>query len=277
MIHIARAPEPPQLARAREMGLASLRIKRIHGVIESDDFADTYRVVKDELWRMQYMKCCYCEHKSKQMYNDVEHFRPKTRADRSPGSTTLEGYWWLAWSWENLLFACSTCNRTEKNARFPLASADVLIPEEAPPGREVALLIDPAGPMNPLIHIRFVWMTQAPPDGPKHWFATPTDIRGFHTIDACGLNHQDLLDLRDDYANRTLLVRAARLLDAIEASDAQRVRNQFEDARDLLRADQPFAALAYDALTTSVPDSSLSPFSLQWPPRQAMPLLRAAR
>lgn len=37
----------------------------------------------------QHHKCCYCEHKIKERHNDVEHHRPKGRADRRPGSIAM--------------------------------------------------------------------------------------------------------------------------------------------------------------------------------------------
>lgn len=63
MIEIERGPEPAYLRKVR---LTELRFK-----------------------------CCYCEAKIAHPYNDVEHVRPKARADRRPGSVATHGYWWL--------------------------------------------------------------------------------------------------------------------------------------------------------------------------------------
>ncbi len=48
-------------------------------------------------------KCAYCENKQERM--EVEHYRPTRK------------YPWLAYSWDNLLWACSSCN-TKKGSAF---------------------------------------------------------------------------------------------------------------------------------------------------------------
>ena len=50
-------------------------------------------------------KCAYCETKVEQ--NDVEHYRPKSI------------YYWLAYSRNNLLYCCPTCNQKKSN-EFPV-------------------------------------------------------------------------------------------------------------------------------------------------------------
>ena len=70
-----------------------------------------------------YGKCVYCE--SDVLVNqpgDIEHWRPKNRVTDETGraieievedGTTVPhpGYYWLAYEWRNLLFACADCNR----------------------------------------------------------------------------------------------------------------------------------------------------------------------
>lgn len=133
MIPIMRGDEPPELGIVRQTKLEQLR--NLGRAIVSDDI-DGYRVVSCQLWKVQHFKCCYCEHKVTMRYNDVEHYRPKARADRRPGCTRPDGYWWLAYSWQNLLYACATCNRSSKNDSFPLEIGSVsLVAETVPPGR----------------------------------------------------------------------------------------------------------------------------------------------
>lgn len=145
MIPIQRGPEPQALRDARSHRLAKLRAiaaareptaKDIHG----------YAVVAHDLWTAQGHKCCYCESQVQRGHNDVEHFRPKGRADRTPGCTQTHGYGWLAFTWENLLFSCPNCNRGKAKAdRFPLAGGSTaLLAEQQPPGQELPLLLDPA-------------------------------------------------------------------------------------------------------------------------------------
>ena len=74
--------------------------------------------VKEFLFKSQHGKCCYCERKrDKKRESDVEHFRPKGAVEECPKHV---GYWWLAYSWENLLISCMKCNQDYKKTRFPL-------------------------------------------------------------------------------------------------------------------------------------------------------------
>jgi len=56
-----------------------------------------YRTVKDKLTELYKTKCCYCE--TKISGTEIEHFRPKN------------DYYWLVYSWDNLLPICSHCNK----------------------------------------------------------------------------------------------------------------------------------------------------------------------
>jgi hypothetical protein len=123
MIAITRPAEPAGLALVRQERRAAAREAVARGL--EVDFTG-YEGVKGELFAMQRRKCCYCEKLEEQAkYRDVEHYRPKAL------------YWWLAWTWENLLFACMDCNREHRRDRFPLSAGDArLLAEQAPPGFE---------------------------------------------------------------------------------------------------------------------------------------------
>lgn len=64
-----------------------------------------YQDVKDALHALYHKKCAFCEQRIEVPH--VEHFRPKSI------------YYWLAYSWDNLLLACSTCNSNKGN-RFEI-------------------------------------------------------------------------------------------------------------------------------------------------------------
>jgi hypothetical protein len=54
-------------------------------------------------------KCAYCEASTSVVaHGDVEHFRPKSI------------YWWLAYDFDNYLFACQICNQIYKKDFFPV-------------------------------------------------------------------------------------------------------------------------------------------------------------
>lgn len=107
--------------------------------------------VKQILKRAQFGKCCYCENEFGGAYpGDVEHFRPKARVQQSRGAPVeYPGYFWLAYRWENLLFACYGCNAMAKRELFPVA---VRATADAGIAAEGAALIDPVRE-DPRLHI----------------------------------------------------------------------------------------------------------------------------
>jgi uncharacterized protein (TIGR02646 family) len=103
--------------------------------------------VKETLVARQHSKCAFCEAKPLHVSDgDVEHFRPKA-AVRQSDAEPLErpGYYWLAYAWENLLFACERCNRRHKKNLFPLiAPAHRATSHRAPIADEMPVFIDPS-------------------------------------------------------------------------------------------------------------------------------------
>ena len=122
MIKIERGKPPKKTA------LQEKRVKReleeIKGLAKSGELRSKHfkslwsdSKVKDFLYRSQHGKCCYCERKRDKRETDVEHFRPKAEVEEKENHP---GYWWLAYSWGNLLIACKKCNQEYKKSRFPL-------------------------------------------------------------------------------------------------------------------------------------------------------------
>jgi hypothetical protein len=65
---------------------------------DADIYNSRYKLkdVKKALSGIYKNKCVYCEQKLEQFH--VEHYRPK------------QVYYWLAFSWDNLIVACQFCN-----------------------------------------------------------------------------------------------------------------------------------------------------------------------
>ena len=78
--------------------------------------------IKRKLLDAQHKKCCYCETKFLASdYGAVEHFRPKGSVSQNRNSIVEKpGYFWLGYTWSNLLVSCSQCNTSYKGTRFPL-------------------------------------------------------------------------------------------------------------------------------------------------------------
>lgn len=68
-----------------------------------------------DIWRSFYnrlpegftKKCWYCEAEEIRSDMPVDHFRPKGKVEES---VHHDGYWWLAFDWENYRCACTFCN-----------------------------------------------------------------------------------------------------------------------------------------------------------------------
>jgi uncharacterized protein (TIGR02646 family) len=66
-------------------------------------------------------KCWYCESKEDRSRMPVDHFRPKAAVD---GCDEHDGYWWLAFDWENYRYCCTLCNSLTNNGNSTLGKAD---------------------------------------------------------------------------------------------------------------------------------------------------------
>ena len=236
MIKVDRGPAPAALASARVKRLAKLPVDGSCPA-RSRSFDDGYKTVKGDLQQRQYFKCCYCEQIQVPIHNDVEHYRPWSR------------YWWLAWNWDNLLFACRACNQTGgKLDGFPLSpGSEHLSFGEQPPGRETPELVDPAGE-DPRDHIRFA----LDPNG--RWGIRAVSWRGRITLHTLGL-------LRDEFRvlfNTHVVDVVQPVVDDIRDALVTRERAAFEQfwyrkCDELLCATRPFRSLSQDVLCHEFP------------------------
>jgi uncharacterized protein (TIGR02646 family) len=181
--------------------------------------------VKKALIKAQRKKCAFCEAKILNVdHGDVEHFRPKGGVQDAANAPMLPlGYYWLAYEWDNLFFACAMCNQTGKKNLFPLANpANRARSHHDDHTAEVSLLIEPAQD-DPEEHIGFRQEVAFPIEGGE---------RGQATIDILNLNRQELVERRLD---RLGLLEALRdLLRLFPADNPQTAaaRQRLEDATE---------------------------------------------
>ncbi|WP_437637460.1 HNH endonuclease [Sorangium sp. So ce854] len=254
MIRVERGQEPEGLEAIRKA-----EVKRLAAIVrkappKATDFGNKYNIARRDLWKSQGRTCCYCERRIDRLYNDVEHFRPKTRAYRGGGRPT-HGYWWLAWTWENLLFACPRCNRRHKKNRFPLARGSGILPTgHCPPGPERALLVDPSGTDDPVDHIQFVPLHQAG-KGEK-WLPVPRggSRRGKRTIQVLKLDRPALVTDYGDHVADLVSHHVKEIRGAIRAGDGRAVAKAWRTAlKRLFHSRQVFQALSHDVLDHHFP------------------------
>lgn len=98
--------------------------------------------VRGALYAMHGWVCAYCQRELPDNdRGDVEHFRPKKGGD----GATHDGYWWLAYAFDNYLLSCRTCNSNIKRNRFPIApgTAHITYVNRVDLAKEARLLLDP--------------------------------------------------------------------------------------------------------------------------------------
>jgi hypothetical protein len=106
--------------------------------------------LKSVLRKLSHDKCWYCESVEIRSDNAVDHYRPKNRIH---GLKDHDGYWWLAFCWQNYRFSCTFCNSwrtTEEGTKggkqdyFPILDPKTRAWRETDDVRiEVPLLLDP--------------------------------------------------------------------------------------------------------------------------------------
>jgi 5-methylcytosine-specific restriction endonuclease McrA len=228
---------PRWFSRNAKTALERARKLRKHRLLKNGDFdRHVYgsREMKKALWLMQRKKCCWCEQWLGYRAQDVDHFRPKTKARRSD-SESGEGYWWLAYTEDNLFFSCKACNLA-KGDWFPLRQGSRPLRAGEHPGtrREKPLLIDPSA--DPARHLCFIKEDRA-------WRLTVRDRSplGRTTLRRVQLDRDELDELRDDWVKDRLRPVRRRFEQARRGSDRKAART---DALQLCAPKSAFSLLA---------------------------------
>ncbi|MEL7166741.1 MAG: hypothetical protein AAGL96_14825 [Pseudomonadota bacterium] len=88
---------------------------------------DYHTEFKEDLMACHHGNCAYCEAPVENQPGDVEHYRPKGAVKigdnervkivhPTHGEMDHPGYFWKAYSWDNLLLACRHCNSDHKHS-----------------------------------------------------------------------------------------------------------------------------------------------------------------
>ena len=210
MIFIQRGAEPEILNQAGQAKTQALCKEYDQGNRSFDFYSAVYghNTVKQALILMQNGKCCFCESKILHIaYGDVEHYRPKAGyRQNSEDAMQKPGYYWLAYSWDNLLLSCERCNRQYKKNLFPLLHQEKRAQcHHDNFGIESPLLINPTV-TDPKNHIGFRDEIPYPIDDSPY---------GKTTIAVLGLDREELNEIR-----RTKLEELRSLVDLIKLAEA---------------------------------------------------------
>lgn len=275
MIRIRRGKEPDVLKRNRRKHLARAVLAWSRGASANDETKDGrekldfsgYEVARDMLYEAQKHKCAYCERLPGLNNQPVEHFRPKAgavrgdpRLENGRAETDGEHYWWLAWSWSNLFFACTTCNgRGTKGNWFPLQVGTQAIP---PPPREALaelpathwdtsgeqpMLIDPSVE-DPMDFI--VWLPSNPEEEEwtrLRWLPFGVDDRGEVTIATFKLD-RELPDDVSSYIRAHVVPKLLRLERAHTCREHDAALCVWDELEAILEPTMPYLAAVYDSM-----------------------------
>jgi hypothetical protein len=245
-----RPAKPPDLDHRPELRAARARVQSLVAAgrrPRTRDFADCWKSYKHVFAAAQGQgKCAYCETRIRSAeYGKIDHYRPKAtvvvyvdrgRRDDVTGQPPRRrilrrhqpGYWWLAYDWDNWLYACERCN-TWKGDQFRVHGRR----RPCAPGVEVsenATLLNPFD-TDPAPHLRF------DESGGIHG-ATRA---GRDTIDICGLDRGSLVYERGRVAGALRkLVDDYHLAAALSRALAERLIAQM---RAYCRDDAPYAGM----------------------------------
>jgi uncharacterized protein (TIGR02646 family) len=140
---------------------------------------DDVRIALNNIYKS---KCAFCESKIEQYH--IEHYRPKMI------------YYWLAFSWDNLIMACATCNQNKgtnfellgQQAQFDNTEANIKNINNLSSGydqTESPKMINPES-TDPLGKISFF----------QNGVIESNDVNFAYTIEKCGIDRKWLNDER---------------------------------------------------------------------------------
>ncbi len=188
MIQIFKDPCPPKLEKLGKPRTDELKLEYDKGGRKLK-FYRTYKIkaVVEALKHCQHNKCCFSEAYFVGDLPPVEHYRPKGRIDEWPwrkGGSLTPGYYWLAYSWENLLLCKPLPNTSKKRNFFPLVDSTKRMKSHHDADAEEPILINPSKE-DPRCHIRF-----------RGWEIEGRTFRGRQTIKILGLRDESFVIAR---------------------------------------------------------------------------------
>lgn len=216
---------------------------------KSNHFANTWSDFKHVLAEAQHHRCGYCDRPV--LGGDdgtVDHFRPKAEiealfddpttwgTEKADSASVREratqpvhalGYHWLAYEWNNYVFACSCCNEKWKRTLFPVATHPRCCPPR-PWGYEEPLLLNCYRDLRPSEHLQFNANGTVEPWRKSRY--------GYETIRTVGLHRDPLCNERKHVAEDVFYA----LQQLAEGDEATAIR----DLKRLGSEDRPFAGVA---------------------------------
>ena len=198
------------------------------------DDKNSYKVgsVQKKLNEIYHLKCAYCEQKLLDAPKHIEHYRPK------------KIYYWLAYSWDNLLLCCGACN-SAKGDRFETKNSAVCYSDEVfenihaltttYDNLEKPKIINPEKEdiLNLLVF-------------DKKGKISSDDARVKHTIEeACNLNRNELVQLRMSIVTDFINIMNEHYLYFQKNKDTSRFIPDIENFIENCKVENEFYAFRY--------------------------------
>lgn len=108
---IEKYPEPSSLTDEKRLSTFNLlKIEKVYPAKNTD-----YKILEvfEKLKSIYNNKCAFCEGELLNNPKHIEHYRPKNKDERRKKCNANTSYFWLVFSWDNLLLACGSCNSSK--------------------------------------------------------------------------------------------------------------------------------------------------------------------
>ncbi|MCB9882219.1 MAG: hypothetical protein H6834_10540 [Planctomycetes bacterium] len=215
--------------------------------------------LKEWLLELSHGKCWFSEVKEGFSHYDVEHYRPKKSAKDRDG-TPHDGYWWLAFDWENYRI-CGNAGNRKKGTFFPLREGCTRIGIDGDLRQEIPMLLDPIDEDDPiLLFFDLEGHAVAAPHVKDEWEM----MRVEYSVERYNLDFPPLMDKRKTvWAECWYRIKEYRReLDLCQKDPTNAVaRDRWKQAakrlRTMIREDQELSAVAR-ACVESTGDSRLA-------------------
>ena len=176
-------------------------------------------------------KCAYCEDRLLNAPKYIEHYRPKDR------------YYWLAYSWDNLLLCCSSCN-SSKGTNFETKNQKVIYNNE--PFEKIHNLGDDYNKLEKPMLInpeKEDVINDLTFDNNSKIYSN--NERVDYTIETCKLNREELRKLREEILNDFINSVKKHYLVFITHGDITRFNPDIETLLEKSTQENKFYAFRY--------------------------------
>lgn len=254
MIHIDLDGQSPDAAWLEKADAATAKLL---APALSDE--DRYALIKknEQIWRdlMPWLKgrsvnkCWYSEANNCVSYWHVDHFRPKSEVKVLDG-TVYEGYWWLAFAWQNYRLAGSAVN-VPKSSTFPIREkTEWALGPDDDVADEHPYLLDPTCLGDPELLVFDEQGKAAPAEPGDSWHKERAEV----SIDVLNLNYDSLRRGRkrvwDKCSRKVAAVLQCKAIIARQASASQKqkLRDGIDALKELVARDAEFSAVASNCI-----------------------------